>query len=109
MDLGGPTTVAAGRSTPWTMERCQGNLHPPDGEHQQAQAGKSRILRVSSFLYFAWCYLFIENSIQVRERTVRDGLWRSHPLATRTRVFCGLWQEGSKGPARKGVPIEILP
>jgi hypothetical protein len=23
MDLGGPTMVAAGRSTPWTMGRCQ--------------------------------------------------------------------------------------
>ena len=66
--------VTAGRSTPCTMEPYQKNLHPLDGEHQQAQAGKSRSLHVVCFLYFAWGYFLIENSIQVRERTVRDGL-----------------------------------
>jgi hypothetical protein len=30
-------------------------LYPPDGEHQQAHAGKSRSLRIGYF-YFAWCY-----------------------------------------------------
>ena len=75
MDLCGPTMVTAGRSTPCTMEPCQKNLHPLDGEHQQAQASKSRSLHVVCFLYVAWGYFPIENSIQVRERTVRDGLY----------------------------------
>ena len=34
------------------------NLYPPDGEHQQAQAGKSRSLRIGYFNFA--CYLFIE-------------------------------------------------
>jgi hypothetical protein len=53
MDLGGPTMVAAaGQSTPWTMKlTLPENLHPPDGEHQQAQAGKSRNLRIGYFLF----------------------------------------------------------
>ena len=57
--------------------------------------------------YFAWCYyLAIGISIQVSKRTVRDGLWRSHPLATKPVYFANFCK---KGPARKGVPIEILP
>jgi len=47
--------------------------------------------------------VFIETSIQVRKRAVCGGLWRSHPLVTRTCYFANF---GKKGPARKGVPIE---
>jgi hypothetical protein len=71
MDLNSPTMVAAGRSTPCTMEPCQKNLHPLDGEHQQAQTGKSRSLRVGCFLYFAWCYFLLK--VRFKWGNVRSG------------------------------------
>ena len=46
------------------FERC---------EHQQAQAGKSKNLRVAYSLGIIFSYL-LKNSIRVNERTVRDGL-----------------------------------
>jgi hypothetical protein len=52
MDLGGPTNNGGG----WSIDTLDDgtlseNLHPPDGEHQQAQAGKSRSLRIGYFLF----------------------------------------------------------
>jgi len=58
---------------PWERRRPGCLAWLLEAEHQQAQAGKSRNLRVAYSLGIIFSYL-LKNSIRVNERTVRDGL-----------------------------------